>query len=170
MEIEENERSMKYFMIFALISAALLPLLGELYVVGGFYCGVSQALVTVLLFIWTAGAGGVFGRLAAKKAMLGCAAFALSSLVLSMVGFAVIHPVIKRQTNDFSEYFDKVYTANTDYYIDWIFYWVKAVAGLGLSFLAAFVVIGIRKLTGKIAENDAKTSSAIDNAFSENDE
>ncbi|MCR5120940.1 MAG: hypothetical protein K6B74_00810 [Ruminococcus sp.] len=170
MEIEENERSMKYFIIFALVSAVLLPILGELYVIGKFYCGVSQALVTVLLFVWTAGAGGVFGRLTAKKAMLGCAAFALSSLVLSMVGYAVIHPIIKRQTNDLAAYFDSVYTASTDYYIDWVFYWVKAVAGLGLSFLAAFVVIGIRKLTGRIAESDAQTSAAIDNAFSENDE
>ncbi len=170
MQLEENERSMKYFIIFALISGVLLPVMGELYVVGDCYCNVSQGVVTALVMIWSALAGAFFGRLSAKKALLGCTAFALSSLVLSMVGYAVIHPIVKRQTDDFAAYFDSVYTTNTNYYLDWIFYWVKAAVGLGLSFITAFIVIGIRKLTGKMAEDNEKTSSAIDNAFSENDE
>ena len=169
MQLEENERSMKYFIIFALISGVLLPILGELYVVGKFYCNVSQGFVTALVIIWTALAGVCFGRLSAKKAMLGCTAFALSSLVLSMVGYAVIHPIVQRQTDNFAEYF-KVFESDTRYYFDWIFYWVKTAVGLGVSFLAAFTVIGIRKLTGRIAEDGEKTASAIDNAFSEDDE
>lgn len=167
-QINENERSMKYFIVFALISAVLMPVCGELYVVGEFYWKISGGLVTVLLFAWTAGAGVCFGRLPLRKAMLGCAAFALSSLVLAMCGFAVIHPMFKRGLNDFDEYFKSPYTSR--FYIDWIIYWAKAFAGLGVSFLAAFVTFGIRKLAGRTSDEDAKTSSAIDNAFSENDE
>lgn len=168
-QMNENERSMKYYIIFALVSAVLLPVCGEFYVIGEFYWKIARWLVTAIVFIWTAVAGVFFGRLPIKKAMLGCAAFALSSLVLGMVGFALIHPLFRKGLNDYEEYFAYSFTT-TGYYFDWLFYWAKAVAALGLSFIAAFMTFGIKKLASKDSEEDRKTSSAIDNAFSEDEE
>ena len=160
---------MKYFIIFALVSAVLLPVCGEFYVIGDFYWKISKWLVTAVVFIWTAAVGICFGRLPFRKAMLGCTAFALSSLVLGMVGMALIHPLFRKGLNDFEEYFTFSYTT-TGYYVDWLFYWAKAFAALGVSFITAFTALGVRKLLNKDSEEDRKTSSAIDNAFSEDEE
>ena len=153
--MNESERTMKYFIIFSVGAAILLPLSAEIY------ANLSRAAATVIVLGLAIGAGVRFGLLPPKKALLGCTAFLLSSIVLCMVGFAAIHPPIKNWLTENSKYFEMSL-------IDWAFCWTKTFAEIGTVFPVCFTVLGIRKLCGKLESSPDSGSPMIDDAFSEN--
>ena len=73
--MNESERTMKYFILFSVGAAILLPLSAEIY------ANLSRAVATVIVLGLAVGAGVRFGLLPPKKALLGCTAFLLSDML-----------------------------------------------------------------------------------------
>ena len=151
--MNDSERSMKYFILFSIGAAVLLPVGTEVY------ANLSRGIAAVIVLALAVTAGIRFGLLPPKKALLGCSAFLLSSIVLSMVGFAAIHPAVKSWLTENSKYFEMTL-------LDWVMCWAKTFAELGTVFPICFAVLGIRKLCGQL-ESGESSSQMIDDAFSE---
>ena len=153
--MNDSERSMKYFILFSIGAAVLLPLGTEVY------ANLSRVIAAVIVLALAVTAGIRFGLLPPKKALLGCSAFLLSSVVLSMVGFAAIHPAIRNWLTANSKYFEMTI-------LDWVICWTKTFAELGTVFPVCLAVLGIRKLCGK-PDITESSSQMIDDAFSEDE-
>ncbi|MBR1723402.1 MAG: hypothetical protein IJ723_00035 [Ruminococcus sp.] len=153
---ENNERSMKYFMIFALGAAAILPVCGEIY------ANVSRGFAYALVIAWTLAAGVKFSSLPFRSGMLGITSYVFSSMVLSMIGYVIIHPAVRRWIEDHSDYFELPL-------IDWVKYWAAAFGLLFAAYLVYFIRLGIRKAAGKLRDNGERAASAIDSAFDDTD-
>lgn len=143
---------MKYFIIFALGSAVLLPVCGEVY------ANIAPAFGIAIIAVWTITAGLKFSSLPPKPAMLGITAYVFSSVVLSLVGYVLIHPAIKGWLEENSKYFALTLP-------EWAAYWGKAFGLTAASYIVYFARLGIKKATGKISDNNKQAANAIDNAF-----
>jgi hypothetical protein len=154
--MKDLDRAMKYFVAFALGSAVLLPLLGEVY------ANISKTAAMVLVAAWAIWAGVKFSSLPLKSAMLGITSYVFSSAVLSIVGYVIIHPAVRTWIENHSEYFTLSLTELANY-------WGAALAMLLLAYIVYFVRLGLSKAAAKLRRNSRETASAIDNAFSEDE-
>lgn len=155
--MKDIDRAMKYFIVFSLGSAVVLPLMGEVY------ANVSKTIAIVLVAAWAVWAGSKFSSLTVKSAMLGITSYAFSSVILSLIGYVIIHPAVKSWIEDHSEYFTLPLT-------EWAKYWSAAFAMLMLAYVIYFARLGLAKAHGRLKSNSRETASAIDNAFSEDEQ
>lgn len=153
--MDDNEKSMKYFICFALGAAVLLPFCGEIYT------NVAKTPALAAVAAWTIFSGIKFSSLPMKKAMLGISAYVFSSAVLSVVGYTIIHPAVKEWIEKRSQYFG---TFDESGLLDWGIYWTAAFILLAAAYVVCLIRKGIDRLRGK-SENAANISSVIDNAF-----
>lgn len=154
--MNDNERAMKYFIIFALGSAALLPICGEIY------ANISRGFGIAVIAVWAVAAGLKFSSLPPKTAMLGLTAYVFSSVVLSLVGYVLIHPAVKSWLEQNSRYFELTLP-------EWAAYWGKAFGLIAASYAVYFARLGIKKATKKISDNSKQAANAIDNAFGDDE-
>ncbi len=154
--MENNERSMKYFMIFTLGAALILPFGGEIY------ANLSRGFAYFLVIGWTLAAGIKFSSLPFKNGMLGITSYVFSSVVLSIIGYVIIHPAVRRWIENHSEYFELPI-------IDWVKYWAAAFMLLFAAYAVYFARMGLMKALGKMKQNGEQTASAIDSAFDDTD-
>ncbi|MGN0634218.1 MAG: hypothetical protein ACI4JW_10180 [Oscillospiraceae bacterium] len=154
--MKELDRAMKYFICFALGSAAVLPILGEVY------ANISKTAALIFAAAWAVFAGVKFSSLPVKSAMLGITSYAFSSVILSLIGYVIIHPAIRSWLESNSEYFSLPLS-------DWARYWSAAFSLLLLSYVIYFARLGIKKAVCKFRSNSEASASAIENAFSEDE-
>ena len=154
--MNDNERAMKYFIIFALGSAVILPCCGEVF------ANISHGAAFTAVAIWTVAAGIKFSSLPVKSAMLGITAFFFSSVILSLIGYVIIHPAVKNWLTANSVYFDLSLT-------ELVSYWGRAVSMLIIPYLVFFARLGVKRSMGKLEDNGKKAASAVDNAFDDDD-
>lgn len=154
--MKELDRAMKYFIVFALGSAVLLPLLGEVY------ANISRTGALVLVCCWAVSAGVKFSSLPVKSGLVGITAYVFSSVILSLIGYLIIHPAVKGWIDEHSEYFTLSLS-------EWVRYWGAAFSAQLLAYVIYFARLGISKARGRLKSNGAAAASAIDNAFSEDE-
>lgn len=154
--MNDNERAMKYFIIFALGSAVILPVGGEMY------ANIARSFGLVFIAVWAAAAGLKFSSLPSKTALLGLTAYVFSSMVLSLIGYVLIHPAIKDWLEENSKYFELSLP-------EWASFWVKAFGLLAGSYAVFFARKGLKKAIGKLSDNNRQTARAIDNAFGDDE-
>ena len=154
--MNNNEKAMKYFIIFALGAAVVLPLGFEVY------ANISRLFGMLLVFCLAAAAGVKLSSLPVRPAMLGITAYVFSGAVLSLIGYVIIHPAVRRWLESNSKYFDLPL-------VEAVGYWGKAFGLLAFSYAIYFARLGIKAAMGKIEKNSTEAASAIDNAF-EDDE
>jgi hypothetical protein len=152
--MKEIDRSMKYFIAFALGSAVVLPLMYETYL------NLSKTIAIVLVAVWAAAAGVKFSTLPTKTALLGITAYIFSSAVTSILGFVVIHPAVKNWIENHSEYFSPTLK-------EVAMYWGQAFGLLFFSYVIMMLIKGFRFAEDKIRSGRKEVGTAIDNAFSE---
>lgn len=150
--MNDNERAMKYFIIFALGSAVMLPICGEIY------ANISRGFAIAAVSVWALTAGLKFSALPPRTAMLGITAYVFSSGVLSLIGYVIIHPAVKSWLEANSKYFELTLP-------EWAMYWGCAFGLLAASYVVYFARFGLKKAFGKISDNNRQAASAIDNAF-----
>lgn len=155
--MKDLDRAMKYFILFAVGSAAVLPLAGEIY------ANVSKSAAIAAVAVWAVYAGWKFSSLPVKSAMLGITSYVFSSVILSVFGYLIIHPSVKSWLESHSVYFSLPLN-------EWAVYWGEAFALLLASYVIYFARLGLLKAAGKFRNNSEQTASAIDNAFSEDDQ
>ncbi|SDA15900.1 hypothetical protein SAMN02910447_01020 [Ruminococcus sp. YE71] len=154
--MNDSEKSMKYFIIFALGAAVVLPVGGEVF------ANISHGFGIGMVAVWAVLAGVKFSSLPFRNAMLGVSAYVFSAVVLSLIGYVVIHPAVKSWLEANSTYFELSL-------VELAGYWAKAFALLACSYLIYFGRLGFRAAVGKFEKNSSETSAAIENAF-EDDE
>ncbi|MCR5142489.1 MAG: hypothetical protein K6C68_08175 [Ruminococcus sp.] len=154
--MENNERSMKYFMIFTLGAAVLLPFCGEIY------ANLSRGFAYAVVIGWTLAAGVKFSALPFRSAMLGITSYVFSSLVLSIIGYVIIHPAVRSWIESHSDYFELAI-------LDWVKYWAAAFCLLFAAYLVYFARLGLNKALGRMKQNGEQAASAIDSAFDDAD-
>lgn len=152
----DNEKSMKYFMVFTLGAALLLPLCGEIF------ANVSRGFAYAVVIGWTLAAGVKFSSLPLKSGMLGITSYVFSSVVLSMIGYVIVHPAVRGWIEKHSDYFELSL-------IDWARYWVAAFLLLFAAYVVYFARFGMNKALGKMKQNGEQAASAIDSAFDDTD-
>jgi hypothetical protein len=154
--MKDIDRAMKYFILFALGSAVVLPIMSELY------ANVSNGIALALTAAWAVWAGVKFSPLPPKSAMLGITSYVFSSVVLSLIGYVIIHPAIKSWIEAHSVYFSLSLS-------EFARFWGAAFGLLLSAYVIYFVRLGISKALEKLKRNSRETASAIDNAFSEDE-
>ena len=153
---ENNEKAMKYFMIFTLGAALLLPFCGEIY------ANVSKGFACAVVAVWAMAAGWRFSCLPVRSAMLGITSYAFSSVVLSLIGYVIIHPAVMKWIESHSQYFYLPLT-------EWVKYWAAAFGLLFAAYPVYFAKLGLMKALGKLKQNGEMAASAIDSAFDDED-
>jgi hypothetical protein len=154
--MKDIDRAMKYFILFAIGSAVVLPVLGEVY------ANVSNGIAVALAAAWAVWAGVKFSSLTPRSAMLGITAYVFSSVVLSLVGYVIIHPAIKSWIENHSVYF----SLSLEQLVK---FWGTAFGLLLAAYVIYVVRLGFSKAFEKLRNNSRETASAIDNAFSEDE-
>ncbi len=155
--MNNNEKSMKYFVIFALGAAVMLPAGYEVY------ANISRGFAMIMVAALAIAAGVKFSPLPAKSAVLGISAYVFSGAVLSMIGYVIIHPAVRSWLEANSKYFDLPL-------VEMAGYWAKAFGLLACSYVVYFGWLGLRAAMGRIEKNNSAAASAIDNAFEDTDE
>lgn len=154
--MNDNEKAMKYFMIFAPAAGAAVPLGLEIYT------NVSHAAGYFIAALLTVIAAVKFSPLPVKDALLGITSYVFSAVVLSIIGYMLIHPAAVSWIKHNSEYIEPLA-------VDVIRYWVSAFLMIFAVYPIYFAVKGIKKAAGRLEQNAEKTASAIDNAFDDTD-
>lgn len=151
-----NEKAMKYFILFTIGSALLLPFGYEIY------ANLSRTFAWIILSVWVIAAGVKFSRLPLKNAMLGITSFVFSSVVMSVIGYLAIHPAVRSWIERHSEYFELTLAESLGY-------WYAAFLSLFAVYIVFFAALGVKKAVIALISEPDSVTDAVDNAFADSE-